>query len=70
MLTENSNHHTLLMHTAVRWLSRRKTLERVFLLRSELAAFLQDKKHKNARYFYDPHFLARLVLLTDVFEHV
>ena len=39
-ITENSNHHTLLMHTAVRWLSQRKTLQRVFLLRRELARFL------------------------------
>ena len=42
-ITENSNHHTLLMHTAVRWLSREKTVERVFLLRRELATFLQGK---------------------------
>ena len=69
-VTENSNHHTLLMHTAVRWLSRGKTLERVFLLRRELATFLQDQGHKNACYFRDPHFLARLALLTDVFEHI
>ena len=32
--------------------------------------FLQDKGHKNARYFYDPHFLARFALLPDVFKHV
>ena len=31
---------------------------------------MQDKGHKNAHYFHDPHFLARLELLTDVFEHV
>ena len=68
-ITKNSNHHTLFMHTAVRWLSRGKTLEKVFLLRRELATFLQDKGHKNARYFHDPHFLARLALLTDIFEH-
>ena len=58
------------MHTSVRWLSWGKTLERVFLLCRELATFLQDKRHKNARYFHDPHFLARLALLTDVFKHV
>ena len=69
-ISENSNHHTLLMHTAVRWLSRGKALERVFLLRSELATFLQQKGHKNASCFRDPHFIARLALLTDVFEHV
>ncbi|XP_042234330.1 protein FAM200A-like [Homarus americanus] len=69
-IAENFNHHTLLIRTAVRWLSRRKTLERVFLLRSELASFLHDRGHKNANCFRDPHFLARLALLTDVFEHV
>ena len=69
-ITENSNHHISLMHIAVRWLSWGKTLERVFLLCRELATFLQDKGHKNARYFHDPHFLARLELLTDVFKHV
>ena len=69
-ITENSSHHTLLMHTAVRWLSKGKTLERVFLLRRELAAFLQNGRHKNAHYFHDPHFLARLALLIDIFKHV
>ena len=59
-IIENSNHNTSLMHTAVRWLSRGKTLERVFLLRRELATFLQDQGHKNACYFRDPHFLASL----------
>ena len=67
-ITKNSNHHTLLMHIAVRWLSRGKTLKKVFLLRRELATFLQDKGHKNARHFPDSHFLARLALLTDVFN--
>ena len=69
-ITENSNHPISLMHTAVRWLSWGKTLERVFLLCCELATFLQDKGHKNACYFHDPHFLACLALLTDVFKHI
>ena len=58
------------MHTAVWWLSRGKILKKVFLLRRELDTFLQEKEHENAHYFHDPHFLARLALLTDVFEHV
>ena len=58
------------MHTAVRWLSRGKTLEIVFFLCRELATFLQDKGHKNARYFHNPHCFAHLALLTDVFKHV
>ena len=69
-ITENSNNHTLLMHTPVWWLSRGKTLERDFFFLSELATFLQDKGHKNACYFYDPHFLSRLAHLPDVFKHV
>ena len=69
-ITENSNHHALSMHTAVWWLSRGKILERVFLLRRELATFFRDKGHENAHYFHDTHFLARLALLADVFEHV
>ena len=69
-ITENSNHHTLLMHTVVRWLSQGKTLERVFLLHHELATFLQDKRLKNARYFHDSHFLAHLALLKNIQFHI
>ena len=70
-ITENSNHHTSLMHTAIRWLSREKLWKGFsFFSFCDLATFLQDKGHKNARYFYDPHFLARLALLTDVFQHL
>ena len=69
-LCKNSNHYTLLMHSAVRWLSRGKALERAFLLHRELGTFFLDKEHKNASFFHDPHFTARLALLTDVFDHV
>ena len=31
---------------------------------------MQDKGHKNACYFHNPHFLARLALFTDVFKHL
>ena len=57
------------MYTAVRWLSQGK-LWKGFSSSCELATFLQDKGYKNASYFHDPQFLARLALLTNVFEHV
>ena len=69
-ITENSNHHTSLMHTAIRWLSREKGEGFSFFSFCDLATFLEDKGHKNACYFHDPHFLARLALLTDVFKHL
>ena len=59
-ITENSNHHTLLMHTAVRWLSRGEILEKVFLLRRELDTFLQDKGHEMLIIFMIDTFLLAL----------
>ena len=55
-IAQDAIHRTLLIHTAVRWLSRGKTLERVFLLRRELASFLKDQGHANACHFNDPSF--------------
>ena len=62
-ITEKSNQHTLLMHTTVRWLSRGKTVERVFLFCLQLNTFLQDNGHKNAHYFMIHSFLLALHFL-------
>jgi len=66
--TENAEHKTLLLYTAVRWISRGRTLKRVFILRNEVKDFLHNRKNENATFFSDDLFLARLALLTDVFE--
>jgi len=65
--TENAEHSTLLLYTAGRWLSRGSTLKRVFILRNEVKDFLYNRKNENA-IFFGELFIARLALLTDVFE--
>lgn len=59
----------LLFHNTVHWLSRGKTLKRVFVLIYELSEFLTAKKHAHASKFSDPHFLAQLAFLGDIFTH-
>jgi len=49
--TENAEHSTLLLHTAVRWLSRGSTLKRVFILRNEVKYLLHNRKNENATFF-------------------
>jgi len=68
--TENAEHSTLLLCTAVRWLSRGSTLKRVVILRNEVKDFLHNRKNENATFFSDALFIARLALLTDVFEKI
>jgi len=46
--TENADHSTLLLYTAVWWLSRSYTLKRVFILRNEVKDFLHNRKNENA----------------------
>jgi len=60
--TENAEHSTLLLYTAVRWLSKR-----IFILRNEVKDFLHNQKNENAT-FLDDLFIACLVLSTDIFE--
>lgn len=62
-----SDHEQLLLHTDVRWLSRGKTLRRLFELRSEVFVFLTEHLHPMAAVFEDAEWVARLAYLTDVF---
>jgi len=49
--TENAEHGTLLLYTAVRCLSHGSALKRVFILRNEVKDFLHNRKNENATFF-------------------
>jgi hypothetical protein len=55
-----SVHHNLLLHTAVRWLSRGKCLTGLFKMRHEVFLFLSEQKHELADCFSDQVWLGRL----------
>ena len=48
--SENAEYSSLLLYTAVRWLSRGSTLKRIFTLRGEVKDFLHNRKNKNATF--------------------
>jgi len=49
--TKNAEHSTLILYTAVRWLSRGRTLKRVFILRNDAKDFLHNRKNEMQLFF-------------------
>ena len=74
LLSEMSaEHHDLLLHNDVRWLSKGKALER-FCVRGEIPAFLRSSKHKKAEThlnrMLDDNFIGDVCFLSDIFKHL
>ncbi|XP_072247753.1 SCAN domain-containing protein 3-like [Leuresthes tenuis] len=64
----DAEHRHLLLHTEIRWLSRGKSLARVFELREPLQRFLSEKKSPLAAHFSDADWVAKLAYLCDIFN--
>ncbi|XP_074472575.1 SCAN domain-containing protein 3-like [Sebastes fasciatus] len=64
----DAEHRRLLLYTEIRWLSRGKSLARVFELREPLQRFLSEKKSPLAAHFSDEEWVAKLAYLCDIFN--
>uniref|UniRef100_A0AAR2KFB8 DUF4371 domain-containing protein n=1 Tax=Pygocentrus nattereri TaxID=42514 RepID=A0AAR2KFB8_PYGNA len=63
----DAEHKRLLLYTGIRWLSRGKSLARVFELREPLQRFLSENKSPLAAHFSDEEWVAKLAYLCDIF---
>ena len=67
----DSDYLTLLSHTDVRWLSRGKSLERVYKLKDELVqCFAKEGKANFVELLKNKKWSAKLAYLVDIFGHL
>ena len=66
----NVQYGDLLYFCEVRWLSRGAMLSHVCGLQKEIATFCRQKNLSHADQLFDPRWLARLALLTDITTHL
>lgn len=64
--TMEAEHNRLLLHTEIRWLSRGRSLARVFELREPLQRFLAEKKSPLAAHFSDKEWVTKLAYVCDM----
>jgi hypothetical protein len=65
-----TEHITVLLHSNIRWLSRRKLFIRLFELKAEVAVFLTEIKCELIKYFQDKLWICRLTYLCDIFDKI
>ncbi|XP_078503770.1 zinc finger BED domain-containing protein 5-like [Lissotriton helveticus] len=68
----DSDHHQLLLHTDVRWLSRGRVLSRLFELRDEIRVFFTELESPFPLHerLHDYTWLAMLAYMADIFTHL